>query len=85
VVLVNDRELAALLDMDGRHKPETIEARANGFFFARCSCGYLSARRRTPQYAVEALIHHMRKAGQELVSAGRVNMPAVRKHAQSMR
>lgn len=89
---MNDRELAALLDMDGRHKPLDIEGSyglgadgTTGLFFSRCSCGYKCTRRQTPQQAAEALIHHMRTVGRQMVAAGRVSMPAVRKHAASMR
>lgn len=69
--LVNDRELASLLDADRRHVPLRIEERGvNGNFRSHCSCGYASTRRRTPQLAAEALIHHMRKVGRELVANG---------------
>jgi hypothetical protein len=35
----------------------------------------VSARRRTPQLAAEALIHHMRQVGQELIRNG-VSVPS---------
>jgi hypothetical protein len=66
--MLTDRELAALLDADGRHRPVGIEERGvNGNFRAHCSCGYVCTRRRTPQLAAEALIHHMRVVGRELL------------------
>jgi hypothetical protein len=92
---MKDRELAALLDLDGRHKPDSIiadggiEHRVSPFngsvkYFARCSCGYLSTVRRSPQLAAEALIHHMRHEGKKLMESGRVSMPEIRRHAESM-
>lgn len=70
---MNDREAAALLEAAGHPAPDRIEERGNGFFYARCGCGYLSARRRTPQLAAEALIHHMRKEAAEIAKNGGVS------------
>lgn len=67
---MKDRELAALLDADGRHLPEGLERRENGYWYAHCKCGYISARRMSAQEAGGALIHHMRKVGRELLANG---------------
>jgi hypothetical protein len=80
---MNDRELAAMLDADGRHLPRGIEQRGdNGNYRGHCSCGYVSTRRRTPQLAAEALIVHMRRVGAEMVSKVNgtpgVSLPRVR-------
>lgn len=66
---MTDRQLGEFLNAIG-HPPAGIEYRANGFFYAHCSCGYLSARRQTEPQAVEALLHHMRKVGREMLANG---------------
>lgn len=74
--MLTARQAALVLDQVGGHPPLAIEERENGWFYAHCSCGYLSARRRTPQLAAEALIHHMRKVATALVANGGVSIPA---------
>ena len=65
-----------MLDADGRHLPRGLEQRGeNGNWRGHCSCGYASTRRRTPQLAAEALIHHMRVVGREMVANGGVSLP----------
>jgi hypothetical protein len=71
---MNDRDVAMLVQAH-HGPPEAIEERGNGFFYGRCSCGYLSTRRTSPQFAAEALIHHMRKIAKELVANG-VSVPS---------
>ena len=67
------RELAMLVTaLHG--PPEGLERRENGYWYAHCSCGYLSARRRTERDAAEALIHHMVKIGKQLEANG-VSLP----------
>lgn len=71
---MNDRDVAMLVQAH-HGPPEAIEGRGNGFFYGHCSCGYVSARRTSPQFAAEALIHHMRKIAKELVANG-VSVPS---------
>jgi len=70
------REAAAILEAVG-HPPAGIELRANGYWFGHCSCGYVSARRRTEAQAVGALVHHMIETAKDLVANG-VSVPDVR-------
>jgi hypothetical protein len=72
--MLSDDELARVVQAY-HAPPEGLEQRANGYWFAHCGCGYLSARRRTPQLAAEALIHHMRTVGKQLVANG-VSVPS---------
>lgn len=71
--MLSDRQ-CALLTQKYHAPPEGIERRANGYFFGHCACGYVSARRRTPNQAADALIHHMRKVAEKLVADG-VSVP----------
>lgn len=74
--MLSAKQAALVLDATGGHPPLAIERRENGFFYAHCSCGYLSARRTTANQAAEALIHHMRKVATELVANG-VSVPGL--------
>jgi hypothetical protein len=74
--VLSARQAALVLDVVGGHPPDSIEERGNGFFYAHCSCGYVSARRNSPNQAAEALIHHMRKVATELVANG-VSIPGL--------
>lgn len=58
------------------HPPEGLERRANGYWYAHCSCGYVSARRRTDKLAAEALIHHMMTTAKDLAANG-VSVPKI--------
>lgn len=74
--MLTAKQAAMVLDAVGGHPPEAIERRENGFFYAHCSCGYLSARRTTANQAAEALILHMRKVATKLVDNG-VSVPGL--------
>lgn len=54
--------------------PAGLERRENGYWYAHCSCGYVSARRGTERNAAEALIVHMIKVGEQLKRDG-VSLP----------
>lgn len=73
--MLTAKQAAYVLDIAGSHPPEALERRENGFFYGHCSCGYVSARRRTANDAAEALIHHMRKVATEIVANGGVSLP----------
>ena len=66
---MTDMEAAMLLESVG-HTPGGILSKTPEKHRYECSCGYVSTFRRTQQLAVQAGIHHMRKAAQELRANG---------------
>lgn len=57
----------------GHRQPAMFET-AGGRWFMTCSCGYKSATRTSELLALEAGVHHVRKAVKEAARNGRVSV-----------
>lgn len=65
------KELADLGHLVGHSGTEIVQTSSGARWSVGCSCGYQSTTRRTQADALEAIVHHLRKAVTAYAATGR--------------